>query len=73
MENGYDGKLVDRLSGLALSDSPSSASNDGLFQVMKAVEAAEATIKLQVSLSLFLKKSFNFCHCISFPQDAYMF
>lgn len=48
MENGYDGKLVDRFSGLALSDSPSSASNDGLFQVMKAVEAAETTIKLQV-------------------------
>lgn len=50
MENGSDGKLVDRFSGLALSDSPSSASNDGLLQVMNAVEAAESTIKLQVPL-----------------------
>ncbi|XP_039066630.1 uncharacterized protein LOC120212361 [Hibiscus syriacus] len=40
MENGHDRKLAEKLSGLALND-------DSLFQVMKAVEAAEATIKQQ--------------------------
>ncbi|KAK4762895.1 hypothetical protein SAY86_008663 [Trapa natans] len=45
MENGFDGKLADKFSGLGIDD-PSS--NDNLFQVMKAVEAAEATIKQQV-------------------------
>ena len=78
MENGYDGKLVDRFSGLALSDSPSSASNDGLFQVMKAVEAAETTIKLQVSLFLSLFFFFFFffkkVHIIFIiSRDVYMF
>ncbi|KAK4786203.1 hypothetical protein SAY86_002892 [Trapa natans] len=45
MENGFDGELADKFSGLGIIG-PSS--NDNLFQVMKAVEAAEATIKQQV-------------------------
>uniref|UniRef100_A0A5B6ZCR1 Uncharacterized protein n=1 Tax=Davidia involucrata TaxID=16924 RepID=A0A5B6ZCR1_DAVIN len=59
MDNGGSidggGNLAYKLSALAVSgsnDSPNSNSNnnnnDGLFQVMKAVEAAEATIKQQV-------------------------
>ncbi|XVF60950.1 hypothetical protein PTKIN_Ptkin08bG0089000 [Pterospermum kingtungense] len=52
MENGHDGILADKLSGLALNDKdkdkdPSNSNDDSLFQVMKAVEAAEATIKQQ--------------------------
>ncbi|XP_058008864.1 uncharacterized protein LOC110648159 isoform X2 [Hevea brasiliensis] len=70
MENGHDGKLANKMSGLALNDSATSSSNlnfnnsstatttasttinnsnnnDSLFQVMKAVEAAEATIRQQ--------------------------
>ncbi|XP_039038600.1 uncharacterized protein LOC120176197 isoform X2 [Hibiscus syriacus] len=43
MENGHDRKLAEKLSGLALNDN----NDDSLFQVMKAVEAAEATIKQQ--------------------------
>lgn len=46
MENGHDGKLPEKLSGLTLNDKESS-NDDSLFQVMKAVEAAEATIKQQ--------------------------
>ncbi|XWS29960.1 hypothetical protein CRYUN_Cryun24cG0075900 [Craigia yunnanensis] len=46
MENGHDGKLAEKLSGLALNDKELS-NDDSLFQVMKAVEAAEATIKQQ--------------------------
>ncbi|CAA3008629.1 Isochorismate synthase, chloroplastic [Olea europaea subsp. europaea] len=42
MENG-EANFESKFSGLTMSDS-----NDGLFQVMKAVEAAEATIKQQV-------------------------
>ncbi|KAF3444189.1 hypothetical protein FNV43_RR13879 [Rhamnella rubrinervis] len=60
MENGYDGKLAEKFSGLGLGSGvstgdPSSNTNtnsnhndSSLFQVMKAVEAAEATIKQQV-------------------------
>ncbi|XP_038721653.1 uncharacterized protein LOC120013785 isoform X2 [Tripterygium wilfordii] len=56
MENGHDRRLADKLTGLSINDgenrinSPSSinSNNDNLFQVMKAVEAAEATIKQQV-------------------------
>lgn len=62
MENGYDdSKLAERFSGLAVtaaattidqerlpSSSNNNNNNDSLFQVMKAVEAAEATIKQQV-------------------------
>ncbi|OMP01126.1 hypothetical protein COLO4_12142 [Corchorus olitorius] len=49
MENGHDGKLAEKLSGLALNDKEikDSSNDDSLFQVMKAVEAAEATIKQQ--------------------------
>ncbi|XP_021301066.1 uncharacterized protein LOC110429375 isoform X2 [Herrania umbratica] len=49
MENGHDGKLAERLSGLALNDKDNKepSNDDSLFQVMKAVEAAEATIKQQ--------------------------
>ncbi|KAA3475553.1 Retrotransposon gag protein [Gossypium australe] len=46
MENGHDGKLAGKLSGLALNDKEP-FNDDSLFQVMKAVEAAEATIKQQ--------------------------
>lgn len=53
MENG---NLVQQLSALSVNGYSNSNSNingvnkktDGLFQVMKAVEAAEATIKQQV-------------------------
>ncbi|XP_048226378.1 uncharacterized protein LOC8272414 isoform X2 [Ricinus communis] len=63
MENGHEGKLVNKMAGLGLNDSNSSSSNpnsndnnnknnsnnnDSLYQVMKAVEAAEATIRQQV-------------------------
>ncbi|XP_031401243.1 uncharacterized protein LOC116211146 isoform X2 [Punica granatum] len=55
MDNGFDGKLADKFSGLGIDDpsananaSIHSSNNDNLFQVMKAVEAAEATIKQQV-------------------------
>ncbi|KAJ4829645.1 hypothetical protein Tsubulata_035704 [Turnera subulata] len=48
MENGHDTNLAEKMSGLGLRDNHSSSSNnDSLFQVMKAVEAAEATIKQQ--------------------------
>ncbi|KAB2002422.1 hypothetical protein ES319_D11G065400v1 [Gossypium barbadense] len=46
MENGHGGKLAGKLSGLALNDKEL-FNDDSLFQVMKAVEAAEATIKQQ--------------------------
>ncbi|KAG2668592.1 hypothetical protein I3760_15G167400 [Carya illinoinensis] len=50
MENGYDDdNLADKFSGLAVSAGTTTTNNnDSLFQVMKAVEAAEATIKQQV-------------------------
>lgn len=66
MENGYDGKLAEKFSGLGINNQNSqqqqqqqhvhddhqpdnnNTNNDNLFQVMKAVEAAEATIKQQV-------------------------
>lgn len=48
MENGGE-NLDNKFAGLVLNDSnQNSSGNDGLFQVMKAVEAAEATIKQQV-------------------------
>ncbi|KAK6923631.1 hypothetical protein RJ641_009831 [Dillenia turbinata] len=53
MDNGY-GNLGDRFSGLAVNEVSNNSSNsntinnDNLFQIMKAVEAAEATIKQQV-------------------------
>lgn len=47
MENGGD-SLVPKLAGWNLNDSNNPKNNDGLFQVLKAVEAAEATIKQQV-------------------------
>ena len=53
MENGHDGKLAEKLSGLALNDNKDSNNDDSLFQVMKAVEAAEATIKQQVLFFFF--------------------
>ncbi|KAL5195834.1 hypothetical protein HKD37_20G057598 [Glycine soja] len=58
MENGHDEKLADKFSGLNINQHAqqhvhdqsnlSSNNNDNLYQVMKAVEAAEATIKQQV-------------------------
>lgn len=56
MDNGFHEKLADKFSGLRLDD-PSSdihSNNDNLFRVMKAVEAAEANIKQQVFLNVFL-------------------
>lgn len=60
MENGHDGKLTEKFSGLNINQHAqqhvhdqsnlSSNNNDNLYQVMKAVEAAEATIKQQVVL-----------------------
>ncbi|PIN11083.1 hypothetical protein CDL12_16314 [Handroanthus impetiginosus] len=47
MENGED-NLERRFEGLNVSDPYNINGSDGLFQVMKAVEAAEATIKQQV-------------------------
>ncbi|XP_047980476.1 uncharacterized protein LOC125222084 isoform X1 [Salvia hispanica] len=47
MEN-EEGNLESRFAGLTVNDPYSINGNDGLFQVMKAVEAAEATIKQQV-------------------------
>ncbi|GAV57083.1 hypothetical protein CFOL_v3_00621 [Cephalotus follicularis] len=51
MENGHGRELGDKLAELSLNEE-SSSNNDNndssLFQVMKAVEAAEATIKQQV-------------------------
>lgn len=65
MENGYDGKFAEKFSGLAISNAAdtirsSNANNNhqndsSLFQVMKAVEAAEATIKQQVEENLRLR------------------
>ncbi|XP_022774810.1 uncharacterized protein LOC111316871 isoform X3 [Durio zibethinus] len=46
MENGHDGKLAEKLLRLTLNEREPS-NDDSLFQVMKAVEAAEATIKQQ--------------------------
>ncbi|CAI9115561.1 OLC1v1016487C1 [Oldenlandia corymbosa var. corymbosa] len=47
MENG-EMNLESKFAGLVVNDSNSNSNRDGLFQVMKAVEAAEATIKQQV-------------------------
>ncbi|KAK9950372.1 hypothetical protein M0R45_005865 [Rubus argutus] len=65
MANGYDGKFAEKFSGLAISSAAESpvrfpnnnnAGNDSsLFQVMKAVEAAEATIKQQVEENIRLR------------------
>ena len=46
MDNGYDEKLAEKLSGMKLG--LENQNDSSLFQVMKAVEAAEATIKQQV-------------------------
>lgn len=46
MDNGHEERLVEKFSGVGLRES--SNENDSLFQVIKAVEAAEATIKQQV-------------------------
>lgn len=66
MENGYDGKFAEKFSALAISSAAESpirfpnnnttTTNDSsLFQVMKAVEAAEATIKQQVEENIRLR------------------
>ncbi|KAK7356834.1 hypothetical protein VNO80_16113 [Phaseolus coccineus] len=65
MENGHDGKLAQKLSGLSINQHSeqqvhdqsnlSSHNNDNLYQVMKAVEAAEATIKQQAEENDWLK------------------
>ncbi|GKV25432.1 hypothetical protein SLEP1_g34872 [Rubroshorea leprosula] len=56
MENGKDGGFADKFAGLALNDASVSTTNsDSLFQVMKAVEAAEATIKQQAEENIRLK------------------
>ncbi|KAF8018201.1 hypothetical protein BT93_H3180 [Corymbia citriodora subsp. variegata] len=57
MDNGFEGKLADKLSEMVLNDASSNinSNNDSLFQVMKAVEAAEATIKQQVEENVRLR------------------
>lgn len=62
MENGYEERLAERLSGVGLdysSNSPDNEfKNDDFSQAIKAVEAAETIIKQQVLfLSLFEKKN----------------
>ncbi|GER37601.1 hypothetical protein STAS_14028, partial [Striga asiatica] len=47
MENGK-GKLASEFAAMRVTDPYSTNGSDGLFQVMRAVEAAEATIKQQV-------------------------
>ncbi|CAI9763378.1 unnamed protein product [Fraxinus pennsylvanica] len=47
MENG-EGNLESKFAGMVVRDTNDINGNDGLFQVMKAVDAAEATIKQQV-------------------------
>lgn len=66
MENGFDGRsLAEKFSELGVSATPAEQSNShnhgnnsdsNLFQVLKAVEAAEATIKQQV-LRIFIPPS----------------
>ncbi|TYI30914.1 hypothetical protein ES332_A05G419400v1 [Gossypium tomentosum] len=47
MENGHDGKLAEKLSGLALNDNHSNNNDDSLSRAVKAIEAAEAVIQQQ--------------------------
>ncbi|KAG9147445.1 hypothetical protein Leryth_020424 [Lithospermum erythrorhizon] len=57
-EGGEDGTFMEtKMASLALSDSNNNDNNnsDGLFQVIKAVEAAEATIKQQVEENNWLR------------------
>ncbi|KAH0907688.1 hypothetical protein HID58_039515 [Brassica napus] len=53
MDNGHEERLAEKFSGVGLRES--SNENDSLFQVIKAVEAAEATIKQQVEENNLLK------------------
>ncbi|ESQ40792.1 hypothetical protein EUTSA_v10012799mg [Eutrema salsugineum] len=56
MDNGHGERLAERFSGLELREShENDLKNDSLFQVIKAVEAAEATIKQQVEENNLLK------------------
>ncbi|EOA20045.1 hypothetical protein CARUB_v10000317mg [Capsella rubella] len=59
MDNGHEERLAQRFSGVGLRESSGShendVKNDSLFQVIKAVEAAEATIKQQVEENNLLK------------------
>ncbi|KAL9354590.1 hypothetical protein Peur_052560 [Populus x canadensis] len=63
MENGgHERKLADKLSGLSFNNNNDSSqnndnnnNNNSLFQVMKAVEAAEATIRQQVEENTLLR------------------
>ncbi|KAG4151087.1 hypothetical protein ERO13_D04G042400v2 [Gossypium hirsutum] len=47
MENGHDGKLAEKLSGLALNDNHGNNNDDSLSRAVKAIEAAEAVIQQQ--------------------------
>lgn len=72
MENGHEERLAERFSKVVLDDSSRSPENefknDNLFQVIKAVEAAETTIKEQVwSLSLSLSL-FSICGEVVLPS-----
>ncbi|XP_010452837.1 PREDICTED: uncharacterized protein LOC104734867 isoform X4 [Camelina sativa] len=59
MDNGHEERFAQRFSGVGLGESSGShendVKNDSLFQVIKAVEAAEATIKQQVEENNLLK------------------
>lgn len=72
MENGFDGRsLAEKFSELAVGAAPTEQSNShssnshsnnndsNLFQVLKAVEAAEATIKQQVQRIFLSSLSFS--------------
>ncbi|XP_050370263.1 uncharacterized protein LOC126788332 [Argentina anserina] len=66
MENGVDWRMAEKLSGLARTPSPDTICSTGptddsdLFQVMKAVEAAEATIKQQVEENIRLRSELEY-------------
>ncbi|PPD84977.1 hypothetical protein GOBAR_DD18086 [Gossypium barbadense] len=47
MENGHDGKLAEKLPGLALNDNHGNNNDDSLSRAVKAIEAAEAVIQQQ--------------------------
>lgn len=59
MENGHEERLADKFLRVGLDDSSHSPGDGSLLQVIKAVEAAETTIKQQVSSVLSLRLLFE--------------
>lgn len=75
MENGHDEErlLAERFCQVGIEDSSrlkeEDFKNDNLLRVIKAVEAAETTIKQQVcSLLLSLSLSLSMCFCLELTQ-----